>query len=158
MVCQAFEKEFQLNIHYITSITSGKCWHLQNDLSTSSGKWHPVSGKGWHFGKVSISSCKCYHGCQEVNMHHFKLYIQAEICIKPSSIVTTGLGTGFGWVTWCFFFVFFLIGLTDIWNAKIFKHHQMSINAFLLLGVFKRLLIWWDMAILVKITIIHWAN
>ena len=39
------------------------------------------------------------------------------------------------------FFVFLLIGLTDIWNAKIFKHHQMSINAFLLLGVFKRLLI-----------------
>ena len=107
MVCQAFEKEFQLNIHYITSITSGKCWHLQNDLSTSSGKWHPVSGKGWHFGKVSISSCKRYHRCQEVNMHHFKLYIQAEICIKPSSIVTTGLGTGFGWVTWCFFCFFF---------------------------------------------------
>ena len=106
----------------ITSITSGKCWHLQNDLSTSYGKWHPVSRIGWHFGKVSISSCKCYHGCQEVNMLHFKLYIQAEICIKPSSIITTALGTGFGWVTWCFF-CFFLIGLTDIWNAKIFKHH-----------------------------------
>ena len=59
---------------------------------------------------------------------------------SPPQLLQPGLGPASAELLDAFFW-FFLIGLTDIWNAKIFKHHQRSINAFLLLGVFKRLLI-----------------